>query len=137
MITGSRRKYKEQVGESSPKQWKKVFLLMWLRPKLNKKTGNGVNPFRLLLLVCVLVSLTSFTRQRIKGKGITTVVIDAGHGGHDSGCLGSHAKEKDVTLSVALKLGKFISDNFKDVKVIYTRKTDVFLGLDERVAIAN
>jgi N-acetylmuramoyl-L-alanine amidase len=110
---------------------------MWLRPKLNKKTGNGVNALRLLLLTCVLISLTSFTRQRIKGKGITTVVIDAGHGGHDSGCLGSHAKEKDVTLSVALKLGTFITDNFKDVKVIYTRKTDVFIGLDERAAVAN
>jgi N-acetylmuramoyl-L-alanine amidase len=110
---------------------------MWLRPKLNKKTGIGVNAFRLLLLTCVLISLTSFTRQRIKGKGITTVVIDAGHGGHDSGCLGSHAKEKDVTLAVALKLGKFITDNFKDVKVIYTRKTDVFIGLDERAAVAN
>src|SRR5258705_4227112 len=115
----------------------KVFLLMWLRPKLNKKTGNGVNAFRLLLLTCVFISLTSFTRQRIKGKGITTVVIDAGHGGHDSGCLGSHAKEKDVTLAVALKLGKFITDNYKDIKVIYTRKTDVFIGLDERAAVAN
>lgn len=110
---------------------------MRLRPKLNKKSKNAVNTFRLLLLLCGLVSLTSFTRQRIKGKGITTVVIDAGHGGHDSGCLGSHAKEKDVTLAVALKLGKFISDNYKDIKVIYTRKTDVFIPLDERAAVAN
>jgi len=89
------------------------------------------------MLLCGLVFLTSFTHQRIRGKGITTVVIDAGHGGHDSGCLGSHAKEKDVTLAVALKFGKFISDNFKDIKVVYTRKTDVFLGLDERAAVAN
>lgn len=110
---------------------------MRLRPKLNKKTGNVVNVFRFLFMMCAVMVLTSFTHQRMKGKGITTVVIDAGHGGHDSGCLGSHAKEKDVTLAVALKLGRFISENFKDIKVIYTRKTDVFLGLDERVAVAN
>ena len=110
---------------------------MWLRPKLNKNRGIPVNMLRVLMLLCVGVVLTSFTHQRSKEKGIITVVIDAGHGGHDSGCLGSHAKEKDVALSVALKLGNFITDNFKDVKVIYTRKTDVFLGLDERVAVAN
>ncbi len=65
------------------------------------------------------------------------MVIDAGHGGHDPGCLGSKAKEKDVALAVALKLGKYIEDNFKDVKVIYTRKTDVFVELFERASIAN
>jgi len=68
---------------------------------------------------------------------ITRVVIDAGHGGHDSGCLGSKTKEKDVALAVALKLGKYIEDHFHDVKVIYTRKTDVFVELHERAEIAN
>ena len=65
------------------------------------------------------------------------VVIDAGHGGHDSGCLGSHSKEKDVCLSTALKLGKLITDNCPNVKVIYTRKTDVFVELYRRAQIAN
>jgi N-acetylmuramoyl-L-alanine amidase len=51
--------------------------------------------------------------------------------------LGSKTKEKDVALAVALKLGKYIEDNFKDVKVIYTRKTDVFVELFERASIAN
>ena len=64
-------------------------------------------------------------------------MIDAGHGGKDPGCHGDLYKEKDVALAVALKLGKFIEDNFKDVKVIFTRKTDVFVELNERAAIAN
>ncbi|MGI8893014.1 MAG: N-acetylmuramoyl-L-alanine amidase [Bacteroidia bacterium] len=68
---------------------------------------------------------------------LKTIVIDAGHGGHDVGCMGSHAHEKNVTLAIALKLGKLIEDNFDDVKVIYTRKTDVFIGLGERAEIAN
>jgi len=48
-------------------------------------------------------------------------VIDAGHGGHDSGCLGAAAKEKDVALKLALAFGKMVETNHKDVKVIYTR----------------
>ena len=65
------------------------------------------------------------------------VVIDAGHGGHDSGCLGSHLKEKDVSLDIALMVGKLISDHCPEVKVIYTRKTDVFVELYRRAQIAN
>lgn len=68
---------------------------------------------------------------------MTRVVIDAGHGGHDSGCLGKNSKEKDIALGIALKLGRYIEDNFSDVKVIYTRKTDEFVELHERAAIAN
>lgn len=71
------------------------------------------------------------------GFSIKTIVIDAGHGGHDSGCLGSFAKEKNVTLSVALKVGALLEKNFPDVKVIYTRKTDEFIELYERASIAN
>jgi N-acetylmuramoyl-L-alanine amidase len=65
------------------------------------------------------------------------VVIDAGHGGKDPGCLGSYTKEKDVALNVALKTGKLISDNCPNVKVIYTRNTDVFVELYRRAKIAN
>lgn len=74
---------------------------------------------------------------RQKGEGLKTVVIDAGHGGHDSGCHGSSSYEKHVALSVALKLGKLINDKFPDVKVVYTRKTDVFVELHRRAQIAN
>jgi len=68
---------------------------------------------------------------------LKTVVIDAGHGGHDIGCSGSANNEKTVALKLALKLGEMIEKNYPDVKVIYTRKTDVFVELYERAAIAN
>ncbi|MDR2146293.1 MAG: N-acetylmuramoyl-L-alanine amidase [Tannerella sp.] len=66
-----------------------------------------------------------------------TVVIDAGHGGKDPGARGATVKEKAINLAVALKLGGLIEQNNKDVKVVYTRKTDVFVALDERANIAN
>ena len=65
------------------------------------------------------------------------LVIDAGHGGEDPGCRGKKSQEKTVTLNVALKLGKLISDNYDDVQVIYTRKTDVFVEVYKRAVIAN
>lgn len=66
------------------------------------------------------------------------VVIDAGHGGKDPGSIGyTKSKEKNINLAVALKTGKYISENLKDVKVVYTRSGDTFLGLDERAEIAN
>jgi len=68
---------------------------------------------------------------------LSRVVIDAGHGGQDSGALGKKGKEKDIVLSIALKLGRYIEENFKDVEVIYTRKEDVFIPLYERADIAN
>ena len=103
------------------------------------------NPVSFLLLVSFF--LLAFNTQggnngtsinKDGGKfALKTVVIDAGHGGHDVGCIGSHVHEKEVTLAIALKLGKLIESNFNDVKVIYTRKTDVFIGLGERAEIAN
>jgi N-acetylmuramoyl-L-alanine amidase len=68
---------------------------------------------------------------------LRTVVLDAGHGGKDRGCAGASAREADVALSLVLALGRQIQENMPDVKVIYTRKTNVFIELDERAAIAN
>ena len=65
------------------------------------------------------------------------VVIDPGHGGKDPGCVGSISREKTINLAVALQLGELIEQNYKGVRVIYTRKTDVFIPLDERANIAN
>lgn len=68
---------------------------------------------------------------------VRTVVIDAGHGGKDRGCNGKEAYESDVALKLALGLGRRIEDSMPDVKVVYTRKTDVFVELIERANIAN
>ncbi len=68
---------------------------------------------------------------------INTVVIDAGHGGKDPGAIGKKAYEKDISLKIALKLGNYIQTKLKGVKVIYTRKTDVFVELFKRAEIAN
>lgn len=66
------------------------------------------------------------------------IVIDAGHGGKDAGAIGINGvKEKDINLGIALKLGKLIEENMKDVKVVYTRKTDTFIDLYKRGKIAN
>jgi len=81
--------------------------------------------------------MASFNTKTAPAFGVKRVVIDAGHGGKDSGCLGASSKEKDVCLAIALKLGKFIEENLKGVEVIYTRKTDVFIELHERANIAN
>lgn len=65
------------------------------------------------------------------------VVIDAGHGGKDPGTVGLKAREKDINLAVALRTGKYIKENLKDVKVIYSRDDDTFIGLAERADVAN
>lgn len=65
------------------------------------------------------------------------LVIDAGHGGHDAGAIGTYSKEKNINLNVALAFGRLVEANCSDVKVIYTRKTDVFIPLEERANIAN
>ena len=80
----------------------------------------------LLWCVCLNASARDFV-----------VVIDAGHGGHDSGAVGKTSKEKNINLTVALKLGKLIENQCNDVKVVYTRKTDVFVNLNRRAEIAN
>ena len=66
-----------------------------------------------------------------------TLVIDAGHGGKDPGAMANGAKEKNINLAVALAFGKLVEQNCKDVKVVYTRKPDVFVELNERANIAN
>lgn len=65
------------------------------------------------------------------------MVIDAGHGAHDNGCSGRTSKEKSVALKVALELGSIIEENMPEVKVVYTRKSDVFVKLIDRAGIAN
>jgi N-acetylmuramoyl-L-alanine amidase len=86
----------------------------------------------LVLLISINAALPALNKRQVK-----TIVIDAGHGGHDPGCNYSGVKEKEVTLKIALALGKKISEELSDVKIIYTRKTDEFVTLYDRANIAN
>ena len=96
-----------------------------------------------IFLVCCILGLSAFTgggekkKKSLREIGLRTVVIDPGHGGKDPGCQGVSSREKDVALAVGLRLGKYIEENYKDVKVIYTRKDDRFIELHERASIAN
>ncbi len=89
-----------------------------------------------ILIIFSFGLLPASINAEIKDKNFT-VVIDAGHGGHDSGALGRKGREKNINLSVALKLGKLIENNCKDTKVVYTRTTDKFVQLKDRADIAN
>ena len=91
---------------------------------------------RLLFLTCVLIISVVVSPISIFAKDFV-VVIDAGHGGHDVGAVGAKACEKNINLGVALKLGKLIEENCSNTKVVYTRKTDRFLTLQERANVAN
>ena len=64
-----------------------------------------------------------------------TLVVDAGHGGNDFGAPGAVSNEKNLTLKYALAFGRFVESHCPDVRVIYTRKTDVFIPLHERADI--
>lgn len=94
-------------------------------------------------IACLILLLSIHTIGQCVSKNtanykIKTIVLDAGHGGHDGGCNGSqHSHEKDVTLKVVLALGKMIEEKYPDVKVLYTRKTDVFITLQDRALLAN
>ncbi len=91
-----------------------------------------------LTFLGIFFSLTIYAGEDEKpSSGIHKVVIDPGHGGRDPGAVGKLAKEKDIALAIALKVGDYIEENLKDVEVIYTRKRDVFPTLMERAEIAN
>ena len=111
------------------KNWKKT-----LTKKLN-----------LIIGICIAILITSFTHssyEAIASKDLPKpkekiIVLDAGHGGKDPGAVGKLSREKDITLDIVLKLGKKLETELPGTKVIYTRKTDVFLKLYERPALAN
>ncbi|MCR5076874.1 MAG: N-acetylmuramoyl-L-alanine amidase [Prevotella sp.] len=85
----------------------------------------------------LLVFFMSFVTAAWAANGRFTLVIDPGHGGHDTGALGAISREKDINLNVALAFGRYVEQNLPDVRVVYTRKTDVFIPLHQRADIAN
>ena len=90
-----------------------------------------------ILCIALLMATMLFGISYTTDAQDFVLVIDAGHGGHDPGAIGKRAKEKDINLNVALKLGKLVQQNCKDVKVVYTRQKDVFVTLNRRAEIAN
>lgn len=87
----------------------------------------------LLITICLLSCIVTTAHADKK----FVLVIDAGHGGHDAGAVGAFSKEKNINLKTALAFGKYVEKNCPDVKVVYTRKTDVFVPLHQRADIAN
>jgi len=95
---------------------------------------------RTKLILFVILTATLFNsaiNTKAADNNRFVVVIDAGHGGKDPGAVGGNFKEKDINLSVALKLGKMLQDSCPEIRVVYTRMTDVFVGLNERSSLSN
>ena len=98
---------------------------------------NFICVYRLLIFIVISLIIIPLQGRNRPSKGLETIVIDAGHGGKDPGAVVGNAREKDIVLDIALKVGSFIKAKLPDVKVIYTRRTDVFIPLFERSVIAN
>lgn len=98
---------------------------------------NSMKKDLLRFFLFVLVFSTSFTSVFSIDSPSFVVVLDAGHGGHDPGAVGAKSHEKQINLGVIMALGDLISKNNPDVKIVYTRKTDVYLTLQERADVAN
>ena len=95
-----------------------------------------MNRSYIIILLCSLWLVFPLIGAQAESRDFI-VVIDPGHGGRDPGAIGKRGKEKNINLNVALKLGKLIKNNCKDVSIVYTRDKDTFVGLDRRAQIAN
>ena len=103
-----------------------------------KNTTIFLGNVRHLVLVSIVFTLclTALHSQKSQVKDVFTVVLDAGHGGKDSGNRGNQYYEKHIALTVTLKIGAILKKN-PDINIIYTRKNDVFIPLNKRADIAN
>jgi N-acetylmuramoyl-L-alanine amidase len=109
---------------------------MGTETKNGEHCTNNINI--IILFIIALISINFKCFADVPGKKESyIIVIDPGHGGRDPGAIGSFSSEKNITLAISLKTGEYIEQNLKDVKVIYTRKTDEFVDLDVRSDIAN
>jgi N-acetylmuramoyl-L-alanine amidase len=110
--------------------------------QLRQTATVSTTRIKILLIAITLLNLSATFRPVDmplvrSGFKLETIVIDPGHGGRDPGTSGKKTKEKDIALKISLKLGAYIEKNLPDVKVIYTRKDDRYVALDERADMAN
>ncbi len=122
------------------KQHKKITFAAKYDMKTFSVCGNNMKFIKKYFLVCQcsIILLAMLVSAPVSSQESRfTVVLDAGHGGHDPGAMGSISKEKDINLGVVLSLGEMIEKSFDDVKVVYTRKTDKYLTLQERADVVN
>jgi N-acetylmuramoyl-L-alanine amidase len=107
------------------------------------KLFSHKNPALFLLMGCLFSSAWDFRvfgGEKLRAESIEKVIIDAGHGGHDPGNLGTgkyRTSEKHIALEVALRAGQLIERELRGVEVVFTRESDKFLELRERTALAN
>ncbi len=98
----------------------------------------GIRNWSWIIFLFHIVTFLAISQEiTTNDNKIRTVVIDPGHGGKDPGGIGKKSQEKDIALAISLKAGKYIENNFPNVKVIYTRTTDEYIQLHERAKIAN
>ncbi|MFK7796741.1 MAG: N-acetylmuramoyl-L-alanine amidase [Aureispira sp.] len=90
-----------------------------------------------ILLLCLWISLPFVGESLVQPPKRFTIVLDAGHGGKDNGAQGKRFKEKDIALQLTLQLGYYLEHYLPQVQVLYTRQSDVFVPLHERVQVAN
>ncbi len=112
-------------------------MMLWTNRFCQQNKRRSIHILALLTIYFFAGTICLYSTDPPLRNKVQIVVIDPGHGGKDPGAIGSKIKEKEVVLNIGLKLGKYIEENYNDVKVIYTRKTDVFIPLDERAMIAN
>jgi N-acetylmuramoyl-L-alanine amidase len=102
------------------------------------KISRNRTPLSVMVLLVFLFSVSGSVGTINKSSaGVSTIILDAGHGGKDFGAIVGRAREKEIVLDIALRLGKIIKQEMPDVKVIYTRNGDYFVPLYERSVIAN
>ncbi len=102
-----------------------------------KSRKNVIIRAFIILILILTANETTFSIPPRSANKSFVVIIDPGHGGKDPGAVGKGIQEKDVVLAIGLKLGKYINENYSDVKVVYTRNSDVFVPLIDRSRIAN
>ncbi|MEE2700015.1 MAG: N-acetylmuramoyl-L-alanine amidase [Bacteroidota bacterium] len=113
---------------------------MFLSTNLNKIDKISLLILKRIFVLFLLFSLSSPVKSQDANKGIKKIVIDPGHGGKDSGTMGTKRYkqyEKHIALAVSLKLGDYIATAFPDIEIVFTRKKDIFLELRERTELAN